>query len=217
MPQVGITRAQEIEDIYPCSGLQEGLLVAQGKSSSDYRVMLNFEIAATQDPGDCVDLARIERAWGDVVRRHPLLRAVLVDIMPGTSRTMHVILKDSTPSISYDHGQNEDHELGLKYGKYDPQHHLSLSMIDERHVHLCFELSHAILDGHSTGVLLHDFWQAYDGLLTSDGPLFGEFIRYVETRPRDSDREFWVKYLDGVQPCLFPGREAVASEQTWDP
>jgi amino acid adenylation domain-containing protein/non-ribosomal peptide synthase protein (TIGR01720 family) len=216
MPQLGITRAQEIEDIYPCSGLQEGLLVAQGKSSSDYRVMLNFEIAATQDPGDCVDLARIERAWGDVVRRHPLLRAVLVDIMPGTSRTMHVILKDSTPSVSYDHGQNEDHELGLKYGKYDPQHHLSLSMIDERHVHLCFELSHAILDGHSTGVLLHDFWQAYDGLLTSDGPLFGEFIRYVETRPRDSDREFWVKYLDGVQPCLFPGREAVASEQTRD-
>ncbi|GFF41831.1 nonribosomal peptide synthetase 12 [Aspergillus udagawae] len=216
MPQLGITSAQEIEDIYPCSGLQEGLLVAQGKSPSDYRVMLSFEIAATQAPGDCVDLARIKRAWGAVVRRHALLRAVLVDIMPGTSRTMHVILKNSTPSISYDHGLNGDHELGLKYGKYDPQHHLSLSRIDEKHVHLRFELSHAILDGHSTGVLLQDFWQAYDGPLTSDGPLYGDYIRYVETRPRDADREFWVKYLDGVQPCLFPGPEAAASEQTRD-
>ncbi|KAJ5520326.1 nonribosomal peptide synthase [Penicillium fimorum] len=217
IPQLGITSAQEIEDIYPCSGLQEGLLVAQGKSSSDYRVILSFEIAATQAPGDYVDLARIKRAWGAVVRRHALLRAVLVDIMPGTSKTMHVILKDFTPRISYDRGLNGEQELGLKYGKYDPQHHLSLSKIDEKHVHLCFELSHVILDGHSTGVLFHDFWQAYDGLLTSDGPLYGDFIKYIETRPRDADREFWIKYLDGVQPCIFPGPEAAAtSEQTRD-
>ncbi|KAL4915959.1 hypothetical protein BDW62DRAFT_203115 [Aspergillus aurantiobrunneus] len=178
MPRLGFTSAQEIEDIYPCSGLQEGLLVAQGKSSSDYRVVLSFEIAATHASGDCVDLARIERAWGAVVRRHALLRAVL-------------------------------------YGKYDPQHHLSLSRIDEKHVHLCFELSHAILDGHSTGVLLHDFWQAYNDTLSPDGPLYADFIRYIETRPRDADREFWIKYLDGVQQCLFPASEA-ASEQTQD-
>ncbi|KAJ5307881.1 nonribosomal peptide synthase [Penicillium atrosanguineum] len=223
LPRLGITSAQELEDIYPCSGLQEGLLLAQGKSSSDYRVILNFEIAATQASGDCVDLSRIEWAWGAVVRRHALLRAVLVDIMPGSSRTMHIVLKDSIPNISYnqwagelgaDRGLNGD-KVRLKYGKYDPQHHLSLSRIDEKHVNLCFELSHAILDGHSTGVLLRDFWQAYTGTLSPDGPSYGDFIRYVEARPRGADREFWVKYLDGVQPCLFPPSKA-AREQTRD-
>ncbi|KAI1811266.1 hypothetical protein GGS20DRAFT_123086 [Poronia punctata] len=216
MPQLGIASLQEIEDIYPCSGLQEGLLVAQGKSSGNYRVKLDFEIIATQAPGDYVDLARIERAWAEVVRRHGLLRAVLVDMMPGTNRTMHVILKNYTPSISYDHVADGEHGLSVKYNKYEPQHHLSLSRTDEKHANLCFEVSHAILDGHSTGVLIQDFWKAYDGSLRSDGPLYGDFIRYLETRPRDADGEFWVNYLDGVYPCLFPTLGSAAKEQTGD-
>lgn len=223
LPRLGITSAQDIEDIYPCTGLQEGLLVAQGKSLNNYRVILDFEIIATQAPGDGIDPSRIERAWRAVVRRHGLLRTILVDMMPGSSRTMHVILKNPTPSISYDQcagetggdrGLNSD-QMCLKYRKYDLQHHLSVSRIDEKHVHLCFELNHAILDGHSTGVMLRDFWQAYNGTLSLDGPLYGDFIRYVEKRPRDADREFWVKYLDGVQPCLFPSSKA-AKGQTRD-
>ena len=223
LPRLGITSAQDIEDIYPCTGLQEGLLVAQGKSLSNYRVILDFEIIATEVPGDCIDLSRIECAWRTVVRRHGLLRTILVDMMPGSSRTMQIILKNPTPSISYNqcagekgvHGGPNGDQMNLKYGKYDLQHHLSVSKIDEKHVHLYFELNHAILDGHSTGVMLRDFWQAYNGTLSLDGPLYGDFIRYVEQRPRDTDREFWVKYLDGVQPCLFPSSKA-AQGQTRD-
>ncbi|KHN97569.1 Amino acid adenylation [Metarhizium album ARSEF 1941] len=210
--QLGLKDAQDIEDIFPCTGLQEGLLVAQLKSSNNYRVVLDFEIRATEAPGDCIDLVRIERAWQAVVRRHALLRSILVDVVPGSSRTMHVVLKDPKPSISFDQCVSEtcvDHGLAgggpcSRYGKYDLQHHLSISKEDEKFARICFEVNHVILDGHSTGVMLRDFWQAYSGTLLPDAPSFGDFIRYAERRPRDANQAFWAKYLEDAKPCLFP-------------
>ncbi|EFY88504.1 nonribosomal peptide synthase, putative [Metarhizium acridum CQMa 102] len=218
--QLGLENAQDIEDIFPCTGLQEGLLFAQFKALDNYRVALNFEITATETPGDHVDLLRIERAWQAVVRRHTLLRCILVDMVPGSSRTMHVVLKDPKPSISFDRSASEASvdrgfvggRTCVKYDKYGLQHHLSVSCIDEKHVRICFELNHVILDGHSTGVMLHDFWQAYTGTLSLDAPSYGDFIRYVEKQPRGADRDFWVKYLEGVKPCFFPPSKSATGE-----
>ncbi|KAK9437913.1 Amino acid adenylation [Metarhizium brunneum] len=220
LSQLGLQNAQDIEDIFPCTGLQEGLLFAQFKSLDNYRVVLDFEITATETPGDHVDLLRIERAWQAVVRRHALLRCILVDMVPGSSRTMHVVLKDPKPSISFDQSASEasiDRGLSggqtcVKYKKYALQHHLSVSSIDEKHVRILFELNHVILDGHSTGVMLHDFWQAYSGTLSADAPSYGDFIRYVEKQPRGAHREFWVKYLEVVKPCFFPPSKSATGE-----
>ncbi|KID95513.1 Amino acid adenylation, partial [Metarhizium majus ARSEF 297] len=192
LSQLGLQNAQDIEDIFPCTGLQEGLLFAQFESLDNYRVVLDFEITATETPGDHVDLLRIEGAWQAVVRRHALLRCILVDMVPGSSRTMHVVLKDPKPSISFDRSASEASaargrgggQTCFKYEKYALQHHLSVSSFDEKHVRICFELNHVILDGHSTGVMLHDFWQAYSGTLSADAPSYGDFIRYVEKQPR---------------------------------
>ncbi|KJK79390.1 hypothetical protein H634G_04981 [Metarhizium anisopliae BRIP 53293] len=220
LSQLGLQNAQDIEDIFPCTGLQEGLLFAQFKSLDNYRVVLDFEITATESPGDHVDLLRIERAWQAVVRRHALLHCILVDMVPGSSRTMHVVLKDPKPSISFDQSESEtsiDRGLSgghtrVKYEKYALQHHLSVSSIDEKHVRILFELNHVILDGHSTRVMLHDFWQAYSGTLSADAPSYGDFIRYVEKQPRGAHRDFWVKYLEGVKPCFFPPSKSVTGE-----
>lgn len=211
MHRLGITNRHDIEDMYPCSGLQEGLVVAQAKSPGLYRSRFNVEITATQvENGDCIDVSRIERAWRAVVKRHSLLRAILVNGVPGSTGVMHIVLRNPAVGISIDaHAEDEDenddgHASRYKYAKYAPQHHLSISRITNTHVRLCFEINHTIVDGHSGRLLLTDFWQAYrTGTLASSGPSYRDYIQYVQQRPRDVDREFWVKYLDGVQPCFF--------------
>ncbi|KAK2612057.1 hypothetical protein QQS21_001906 [Conoideocrella luteorostrata] len=223
MPRLGLGNARDIEDIFPCTGLQEGMLVAQFKSLDNYRVMLEFEIVATEASEDYIELSRIERSWQAVVRRHALLRSILVDVMPGSSRTMHVVLKDPTPMITFNPYTSEASgdsrrvrgQACLKYGKYDLQHQLNVSRVDDKHVRICFQVSHVILDGHSIGIMLRDFWQAYNGTPSLDAPSYGDFIKYVEKRPRDADREFWAKYLEGVKPCLFPASTS-ATEQMKD-
>lgn len=208
----------DIEDVYPCTGLQEGILIAQSKSPGDYRVQIDMEVVATQAEADHVSTQNIERAWRAVVRRHSLLRAVLVDSCPSTTRAMIVVLRDPAPSISFG---DEDDDAGrppslgygydCRYSKDAPQHHLSVLRVDSRHVRLSLEINHAIIDGHSVGVLFRDFWEAYTtSTLSLSGPRFADFIRYVEARPWAADCEFWVRHLDGVQPCSFP-----SSSSSW--
>ncbi|KAI9903483.1 hypothetical protein N3K66_000012 [Trichothecium roseum] len=208
MPQLGIGEASAIEDIYPCSAIQEGILIAQEKDSSNYRSMFGLEIVASETDND-IEYSRIRDAWRAVVRRHSLLRAMLVNGIPGTSRTMHIILKDPTPAISYIQGQDatEAYNGVPSYTKRGLQHHLSIYQIGKKRVYLRLEVNHAIIDGYCSGILLHDFNQAYNSSLDISGPLYGDFIRHVEEQSLEGHAAFWKQHLDGVQPCFFPSAE----------
>ena len=89
----------DVEDIFPCTPMQEGILVAQSKDSRNYRTWFAVEIRVCGDEAQ-LDLVRLQQAWRAVVNRHTLLRALLIDKFPGSSRVMHVILRDPVPSIT---------------------------------------------------------------------------------------------------------------------
>lgn len=210
LPQFGIESLGDIQDIYPCTGVQEGILLAQHKDPDNYRVVLKFEIEATR-PDDHVESSRIEEAWRAVVRRHAILRALLVDTLPGGNRTMHIVLRNPCPEISHFDETAETVADGLSgklvlagYPRYGLQHHLSISRIDHSRVLLYLEINHAILDAHSSNVLFRDFWQAYHDKLDSDSPLYKDFIKYIERQSPVAAHEFWMRHLVDVQPCLFP-------------
>ena len=151
--QLGI-RFDDVEDIFPCSPMQEGMLVAQSKDSRNYRPWSLVEIRVGRDEAR-LDLVRLQQAWQAVVKRHALLRAVLIDKFPGSSRVMHVILRDPVPSISCVGPTDEamirgSQEIGSPgYKKYGLQHHLTICQVDERRAYLRLEVDHTIIDGFS--------------------------------------------------------------------
>jgi aryl carrier-like protein len=205
----------DIEDIFPCTGMQEGMLIAQNKAVDEYHNVFQYDISSGPEPDSVIDMARIEQAWCDVVGRHALLRAIIIDTIPGSSRTMQIILKDVRSSISH-HDRSEWSEqsglgVGPTYDRYGPQHHLSIIKIDDRLVRIQLKINHAIMDGHSHGILISDFWQLYNGISPSQQPgSYRDFVKYLEDRPQDLDWKFWTAYLDGVQPCLFPASRAAS-------
>ncbi|KAL5084629.1 hypothetical protein Trisim1_011538 [Trichoderma cf. simile WF8] len=212
LPELGMTMA-EIEDIYPCTPVQERILAAQAKNPETYRVVLELEVLATGG-SDRIDLPRIERTWRDIVQRHSLLRAHLLTGIGGSSNTMHVVLKNPVPSISYipytnGNGANSKQKncqpsAGYGYGKRGLQHNLSISQLDNARAYLRIEINHAIIDGHSVDVLIRDFIQVYHGSANTPAPLHSEFIKYIQQQSDQADPEFWPTYLDGVPSCLMP-------------
>jgi len=201
---------EDIEDVFPCSPIQEGILFSQGKDPDAYRLSLFFEALSSQHGQ--VSCTRLQQAWKAVVRRHSLLRALLVDSVPGSSGTTIVVLKDPKPSISFFRAAGDTATLDLFRTSHSRlvhqdislQHHMSFCQLDNGKVYLCLYISHAIFDAHSQGIILRDLRTAYSAELDLDGAPFKNVISYLAQRGEGEARTYWAKYLSGVKPCSFP-------------
>jgi amino acid adenylation domain-containing protein len=216
-------RPEDVEDVFPCSPMQEGILTGQGKDPDAYWVCLVWEAMPNQETS--ISLARLQQAWKDVVRRHSLLRTLLADSVPGSTGTANVVLKNPKPSISVFRISEGAATVKLFRSHYSPaaqkqtgrlQHHLSICQAGDEKVYLCLDINHAIMDGHSRGILLHDFQKAYDARLDPHGALFRDFVLYTNQQSQEEAGRYWAEYLDGVEPCHFPSqRESSDAKDTF--
>ncbi|PVH90270.1 condensation-domain-containing protein, partial [Periconia macrospinosa] len=166
LAELGV-QADDVEDVYPCSPMQEGILASQSKDSEAYRTCFVFEAVPRQDTS--IDCAQLQQAWKAVVRRHSLLRALLVDNVPGSVGTTIVVLRDPQPSVSVFRAADEVMTAEMFRARYSPagqqtgglQHHLSICQLGNERVYLCLDINHAILDAHSRDIILRDLQTAY--------------------------------------------------------
>jgi hypothetical protein len=199
----------DIEDVYPCSPMQEGILVSQSKDPNSYRVCSIFEVTSTKTAQ--IDCTRLQHAWRAVVRRHSLLRTLLVDHVPGTSGTTNVILKDPTPSIIFIQADGDTITPELFRSRYDYttqvgglQHHFSICQTGDQKVYFCLDISHAVTDAHSGAIVLRDLRTAYEANLNPQGPQFRSVVSYLLEQSQEEAKRYWIEYLDGAEPCYFP-------------
>jgi hypothetical protein len=204
-------RPEDVEDVFPCCPMQEGILTSQGKDPDAYWVCLIYEVMPDQETS--ISLSRLQQAWKGVVRRHSLLRTLLVDNVPGSTGTTNVVLKDPKPSISVFRTSEGAATVELFHSRYNPAaqkqmgqlpHHLSICCTEDEKVYLCLDINHAIMDAHSQGILLRDLQKAYNANLDPHGALFRDFASYTKKQSREEACRYWAKYLDGVEPCYFP-------------
>ena len=80
--------ADDIEDVFPCTPLQEGLLALTAKHSEDYIARYAFRLLPT------IDVQRLRSAWIRVVAANPILRTRIIDIP--TRGLVQVVTKHST-------------------------------------------------------------------------------------------------------------------------
>jgi amino acid adenylation domain-containing protein len=222
LPRIGNDlHFSDLEDIFPCSPMQEGILIGQAKDSSRYRSRIDVELRL---PGGSksFDTTKLQWAWQQVLSRHPLLRAVLVKDFPGSSRVMHVILKAPASSISIEN-QLDNSSLSEYlnssrngYGEFDLQHRLSLHQLSSGGMHLVLELNHAIVDGHSTFMLMEELVTFYNGGTNIAAPKsYRELVSYIDSKSPQEGISYWASRLNDVESCHFPGLDddTVASKE----
>lgn len=207
--KLGIRNKSQVEDIYPCSPMQEGLLLSQLRDPSAYMFHTIFEIKDARSGK--VDPERLARAWQVLVDRHPVLRTVFIDSnYSGGSFDQLVLqkLSDNVLRVECLDSQVDDKLKSISLTNLNSMrpaklsHQFTVCKTTSGRVLVKLEINHAIIDGGGVDVLLRDLTLAYDRRLAEgSGPKFSEYIRYIRTQSQDVALDHWKEYLGGVRPC----------------
>jgi amino acid adenylation domain-containing protein len=218
----------EIEDIYPLTPLQEGMLfhTLMAPGSGIYLMQDRFELQGR------VDVAIFREAWDRVIRRHPVLRTGFV--WETRSVPHQIVYKTLDVPFEYldwrDLRQDEqDSRLDallraeLREG-FDlarpPLLRLRLFRLGEDRYRFVRSHHHILLDAWCTSLVLTEFKSCYDALAegkTPDRPSaapFRNYIAWLQARDAGAAENFWRGYLAGFgEPTpLVVDRAAAADE-----
>lgn len=200
----------DVEDIYPTSPMQQGILLTQLRNPALYVYDAIFEV---QTSDSTLDSHRLAEAWQVVVHRHSALRTIFVDSLAKNVAKDQIVFREWTGRVQFlaECSDDEVAELLRKQPPIDcrepiPPHQLNICPTDTGKIWVKMELSHAINDGTSVLNILKDLSRAYAKKLTraDRGPLYSDYIVHVLSTSVDADLIYWKDYLSGMEPCFFP-------------
>ncbi|EUC31159.1 hypothetical protein COCCADRAFT_6918 [Bipolaris zeicola 26-R-13] len=210
LPDVGISSFDLVENIYPCSPIQDGMILSQIRAPESYWSSTVFEVKARRGP---VDTKKIVDGWRQVVARHPALRTVFIDSVCKGGVFDQIVLKN--PDSGVVTCTCSDAELpamlqSIKHsslnGKKKPvlPHQAAVIQTTSGRVVVKLIVNHSVIDGGSLAVIENDLQEAYEGRLTGEGPLYSDYIKYLRELSTDDAIGYWKAKLRGVSPCYFP-------------
>jgi amino acid adenylation domain-containing protein/non-ribosomal peptide synthase protein (TIGR01720 family) len=210
LPAIGVTSPDMIEDIYPCSRMQQGILLGRTRDSSYYAVHDTFEVRGTGVTKPNVD--RLLEAWRQVVSYHAMFRTIFAENLTPRDPFCQVVLKEYyvSPVILQSSSEQDvlatfDAQVPKDYGEISPAYRFSICQTPNGKLFCRIELSHAAMDGNSISILMRDLQLAYAGRLQeSRRPLFKDYMRYLLDAPQEASIQYWRSYLSDAKPCLFP-------------
>ena len=210
LPELSLSTMDDIEDVYPVTPMQAGLILSQIQDSGTYKTSFTFKLTSTRSKG--IDVQKLIGAWQTVVESHAMLRTIFTDrIMNNGIYYQLVLTRSIAKVVMLDCGNDEEATsmladfAPLQYTDTAPPHRLVICQTNSGSTFLKFEASHALVDADSVGVLLRDLSQAYEAKKALEvGPLYSEYIRYLNTRSIEVSVSYWKDYLHRVVPCYLP-------------
>lgn len=206
----------DVEDVYPCSPSQQGMLLSQSRDPKMYWFRSVYEMQPAENM--TVTMEKVRQAWTSVVQRHAALRTIFVEQDSSDGLYDQMVVRNYTPDIveaevsdSVDEADviNELRTCSIPpamLARRVAQHRLRIVRQTSTNRIFCgFLLSHAIVDGGSMAVLLRDLGLACEGrLLSGDGPLLKDYITYLKYLDHQGDIGHWKKSLEDIDPCFLP-------------
>lgn len=195
--ECGVT-ADAIEDIFPCSKLQEGLIMLSSKDPGTYVVQPIYRL-----PPD-IDLARFQQAWKAVIEVESILRTRI--IYTEEHGFLQVVLRERLEwqtLTSLDDITDATRRLPAKNGAPLTTFTLVESSTSR---HFVWTAHHAVYDGWSWAALFGKVEAHYRGSTTdmADPVPYSRFIRYLKALDQKESDNFWLSNLDNMTAPQFP-------------
>ncbi len=202
---------QNIEDIYPLSPMQQGMLFHRLYAT---RTDVYFHQAEFTLRGR-LDVGAFERAWERVVSRHPILRSAFIwergqePFQVVRQRVKLPLEQHDWRDLSRDERQEAlaeflraDRERGIELFKA-PLMRLSLIRMADDVSHLVWSHHHMLLDGWSVALVLKEIFTFYEAFsrgedLQLERPRpYGDYIAWLQRQDMGKAEEFWRETLRG--------------------
>ncbi|MEO0628635.1 MAG: condensation domain-containing protein, partial [Bacteroidota bacterium] len=191
------TAKAKIEDIYPLSDLQQGLLMHHLYQENDQgRIRTECILKGP------LQVAFFQQAWDMAVDRHQSLRSSVH--WEKVEKPVQVVRPAA--QIEWLEAPSEN-SLSLDQA---PQGRWSLEKIDDQTHRFCWDSHHILLDGWSSGVILRDVFDLYDGLVKGEGssllaiPTYRNFLNWRKQQDDSTAEAYWSARLSQVEPLLLP-------------
>lgn len=187
-----------IEDILPCTPLQEGLLSLTNRYAGDYMFQFTLHIS------DQIDIYRLRRAWEEVVTLLPILRTRMVSTKENGIH--QVVLRDAVHwEESHDLQGYLQRDKNEPMGLGDPLTRYAIIHPTSENLSLVWTIHHSLYDGWSVQRMLAMVERAYRGLVRlSQLKDYSTFIKYLQDHNDNKAKEFWKSYLANCEAAQFP-------------
>ncbi|KAI0856054.1 peptide synthetase [Xylaria cubensis] len=190
-----------IEDIYPCTPLQEGLMALSAKISEAYVAQRVVELADETIAQKLLEAFRI--ASIDC----PILRTRIVQV--SGHGLMQVVIKNDfayepTPGQSLNEYLENDRKIPVSLGRPLVRYGIVCDEKAKRKVYFVLTMHHALYDGWNMPLVVERVNRAYDGQSTKRPAQFKHFIKYLFEMDRGESEKYWRERLAGAIGEQFP-------------
>lgn len=200
---------EQVEDIVGLSSMQEGILFhyLSNDETELYFSQLSLNITGA------IDREHFENAWNFVIENNEMLRTVfrwenikkpaqiILKSQPFCFREYdltHIPIKEQSEKLEQCRKDERKEKFDLATG---PLFRVSLYKLADDHYEMLLNNHHILYDGWSMGVLLKEFFVAYDRLAKNMSldrlkkKPFKEYLSWLQKADKDKERHYWGNYL----------------------
>jgi amino acid adenylation domain-containing protein/non-ribosomal peptide synthase protein (TIGR01720 family) len=214
----GAAEGEDVEDIYPLSPLQQGMLfhTLYAPDSGVYRIQVNGRLDGP------LDLDAMRRSWQEVVSRHGILRSRFA--WEGLRDPVQVVVRDPRLPFTVEdlrEASKEEQRARLDAIRADrrgyelsaaPLMSVTVLRISDSTHRLVWNFHHLLLDGASMIAVLDEVLTGYRAQIAdaewrpeAETP-FRDYIRWIHRQDASEAESFWRRRLEGFsRPTPLPG------------
>ncbi|KJX93198.1 hypothetical protein TI39_contig4368g00002 [Zymoseptoria brevis] len=199
-------KAEEIASIYPCTAMQEGIVMHAMRDHGSKKSWNRFEFKLTpRSGGEEIDVDRLAKSWKAVCAAQDILRTTFASGVDGS--VYQITLKHAEPQIIWTN-MNDLGGSGAPWTERtnanQPPHCLTIARGTADDVLLILDLSHAIHDELTIARLCEQLFSGYADLeRIRPGVSVGPYAAQMSRR-RASDLQYWKRRLANSEACLLP-------------
>lgn len=202
--------AENIEDIYALTPVQEGMLFYYLKNEdSEYNEQLILNIDGQ------IDYDLFVKTWEVLIKRHLVLRTIFR--WKETKQRLQIVLKNIAINAKFIDLSRENHKFD-KYEQYckndlmtrfnleEGAIRFSLYKLEEQKYNIVITNHHIIYDGWSNGILINEFFSVYRALAQKNEDInlpncmsYKSYVMWLQKRNKEEDGVYWQEYLKNYQ------------------
>lgn len=192
-----LVQPEDIQDIYPCSPLQQGLLALTYKRHGDYVLHQTMELE------EGVNLDQLRDVWDRTVYLSPILRTRIVQL---TSGLFQVVLNNSAEwSIAEGLEAYLEEDRKRPMGLGEPLTRFAIIRKPEAGARwFVWTIHHALYDEVSMKLINDIVHQLQHKRVTKSQPGYNMFIKYLRESDSEASAAFWHQSLLGFEEEPFP-------------